>query len=39
MPEADAGAGVSYEVDPDYLERARREALDEQDQPDPPRDG
>ena len=36
MPEADAG--VSYEVDPDYLEHARREALDEQDQPDLPWD-
>jgi hypothetical protein len=36
MPEADAG--VSYEVDPEYLEHARREALDEQDQPDLPWD-
>jgi len=36
MPEADGG--VSYEVDPEYLEHARREALDEQDQPDLPWD-
>jgi len=36
MPEADAG--VSYEVDPDYLEHAHREALDEQDQPELPWD-
>jgi hypothetical protein len=36
MPEADAGA--SYEVDPDYLEHAHREAVDEQDQPELPWD-
>ena len=36
MPEADAG--VSYEVDPEYLEHARLQALDEQDQPDLPWD-
>jgi len=36
MPEADAG--VSYEVDPDYLEHAHREALDNQDQPELPCD-
>lgn len=30
MPEADAG--VSYEVDPDYLEHARLQTLDEQNQ-------
>ena len=36
MPQADAG--VSYEVDPDYLEHASREALNEQDQPDLPWD-
>lgn len=34
MPEAD----VSYEVDPEYLEHARREALDEHDQPNLPWD-
>lgn len=31
-------AGVTYEVAPEYLEHARREALDEQDQPDLPWD-
>ena len=36
MPEANAG--VSYEVAPDYLEHARLQALDEQDQPDLPWD-
>ena len=36
MPAPDAG--VSYEVDPDHLEHARREALDEQDQPHLPWD-
>lgn len=36
MPEADAG--VSYEVDPEYLEHAHREALDNQDQPELPWD-
>jgi hypothetical protein len=36
MPEPDAG--VSYEIDPDYLEHASREALDEHDQPDLPWD-
>ena len=33
-----ADAGMSYEVDPDYLEHTRREALDEHDQPDLPWD-
>jgi hypothetical protein len=36
MPEGDAG--VSYEVDPEYLEHARLQALEEQDQPDLPWD-
>lgn len=36
MPEADAG--VSYEVDPEYLEHARLQAFDEQDQPELPWD-
>ena len=36
MPEADAG--VSYKVDLDYLEHARLQNLDEQDQPDLPWD-
>lgn len=36
MPEDDAG--VTYEVDPEYLEYARREALGEQNQPDLPWD-
>lgn len=36
LPEADAG--VSYEVDPEYLEHAHREAVDEQDQPELPWD-
>ncbi len=36
MPEADAG--VSYKVDPEYLEHANREAFDEQDQPELPWD-
>jgi hypothetical protein len=35
---AEADAGVSYEVDPDYLEHAHREAVDEQDQPEFPWD-
>jgi hypothetical protein len=34
MPEHDDG--VRYEVDPDYLEHARREALDELDPDDCP---
>jgi hypothetical protein len=38
MPDADADAGVSYEVDPEYLEHAHREGLDEQDQPELPWD-
>jgi len=36
MPQADAG--VSYEVDPDYIEHARHEASDEHGQPDLPWD-
>ena len=36
IPEADAG--VSYEVEPEYLEHPRREALEEQDQPELPWD-
>ena len=36
LPEADAG--VSYEVDPEYLEHTHREAPDEQDQPELPWD-
>lgn len=36
MPEADVG--VRYDVAPDYIEHARREALGEHDQPDLPRD-
>jgi len=36
MPETDAG--VSYEVDPEYLEHAHREALDNPDQPELPWD-
>ena len=36
MPEA--AAGVSHEVDPEYLEHARLQALDEQDQTDLPWD-
>lgn len=36
LPQADAG--VRYEVDPEYLEHARHEAHDEQDQPELPWD-
>ena len=36
MPEADAN--VTYEVDPEYLERVRREAIGEHDQPELPWD-
>ena len=36
MPKSDAG--MSYEVDPEYPEHTRREALDEQDQPELPWD-
>lgn len=36
LPQADAG--VRYEVDPEYLEHAQLQALDEQDQPKLPRD-
>ncbi len=34
----EANAGVSYELDPDHLEDAPREALDNQDQPELPSD-